>query len=242
MVAEGDRELDRAAVAPLGRTMTDAMDDPVRDGTFAPWQRIERPLDARRYELFELAAPVFRRHGYRGATIKALAHACRLKPASLYHYFSSKAEFATFPLAGRRLTWARTFVDPQLEPLVQLDRLVDLAVDRLPTYLLAMHLADEIDAGLGGRRRTTAFREGEAVFGRLIHAAAPGMDRVEVLDVARHVLSLLVGASVIGLDPAPTSSVRGRMLDALRAHLVPRHVDARRWAEVMEPTGRLPNR
>ena len=31
-------------------------------------------------------------HGYRGATIKALAHACGLSPASLYHYFGSKRE------------------------------------------------------------------------------------------------------------------------------------------------------
>jgi len=37
------------------------------------------PLQARRFELFRLAAPVFRQHGYRGATMKALAFACHLR-------------------------------------------------------------------------------------------------------------------------------------------------------------------
>ncbi len=50
--------------------------------------------DSWRIEPFRLAAPVLRRHGYRGATIKALAHACHLSPA-LYHDFPSKAALAS---------------------------------------------------------------------------------------------------------------------------------------------------
>src|SRR5664280_1507951 len=46
-----------------------------------PWRTsAQEPLDRRRRELYKLAAPVFREHGYRGATIKALAHACHWHP------------------------------------------------------------------------------------------------------------------------------------------------------------------
>ena len=67
-----------------------------------------------------------RRHGYRGATIKALSHACGLSPASLYHYFRSKEEMATYLLRGPRLDWDSTWVDPATDPLLQLRRLVDM--------------------------------------------------------------------------------------------------------------------
>ena len=43
---------------------------------------LQAGLNGRRHELFRLAAPVFRAHGYRGSTIKALAHACHLSPAA----------------------------------------------------------------------------------------------------------------------------------------------------------------
>ena len=76
-------------------------------------------LEGRRRELFALAAPVFRRHGYRGATMKALAHACGLSPASLHHYFGSKEELATYVVRRPRMDWDSTWVDPAMEPLVQ---------------------------------------------------------------------------------------------------------------------------
>lgn len=57
-------------------------------------------IQGRRYELFHLAALLFRTHGYRGATIKALAHACHMSPAAIYHYLPSKAAFATVIVAG----------------------------------------------------------------------------------------------------------------------------------------------
>ena len=56
--------------------------------------------------LYVLAAPVFEEHGYRGATIKALAYACHLSPSSLHHYFGSKAEMGTYPLTGPAIDWA----------------------------------------------------------------------------------------------------------------------------------------
>ena len=77
-----------------------------------PWGTPD-PLDARRRELFHLAAPVFRAHGYRGTTIKALSHACHLSPAGLYHYFDSKADLATYIVRQPHLDWRTVYVDPR---------------------------------------------------------------------------------------------------------------------------------
>src|SRR5664279_6615539 len=110
-----------------------------------PWRTsAQEPLDRRRRELYKLAAPVFREHGYRGATIKALAHACHLAPAALYHYFPSKAAFATFLIDEDHLDWDSTRIDPDIDPLVQLRLTVDVVIDVLPTYLLAVDLARQI--------------------------------------------------------------------------------------------------
>lgn len=209
--------------------MTDAADAP----TIEPWKYRGGALDGRRYELFMLAAPVFERHGYHGSTIRALAHACHLSPAGLYHYFGSKAELATWLLRGPRMSWETTFVDPGLEPLEQVRQLVDLSITSLPVYLLALRLADEIEGGESRRDRTAGFREGEAVYGRLIHAAAPRMTREEALSVARHVLAVLVGTATIGLDAEPASAIRRRSVEVLRTALVPGHVEAAWFDEVM---------
>ena len=148
---------------------------------FRPWRfRESDRLEARRRELFALGAPVFRRHGYRGATIKALAHACGLSPASLYHYFGSKEEMATYLVRRPRMDWDSTWVDPTTDPLVQLAKLLDLSLAELPNHLLALRLADEVagtpsDAG----SHTRTFREGEVLFARLIAESVPGMSRFE---------------------------------------------------------------
>ena len=74
-------------------------------------------LDARRVELFRLAAPVFRARGYREATIKELAHACHLSPAAVYHYFPSKLALATYLLRrDNSLEAAEPSLPPSAEP------------------------------------------------------------------------------------------------------------------------------
>lgn len=184
--------------------------------------------------MFALAAPVFRREGYRGATIKALAHACGLSPASLYHYFSSKEEMATYLLRRPQMDWDSTWVDPETDPLVQLAQLVDLSLAELPNYLLAMRLADEIagTAPDGATHRRT-YREGEAVFARLVAASAPGMSRPAATRVARDVLSTMVGSAIVGLDPEPDEVVRERVVAVLRTALVPEHVEAGRFVATL---------
>jgi AcrR family transcriptional regulator len=202
--------------------------------SFEPWRHRSVRLDGRRRALFALAAPVFRSHGYRGATIKALAHACGLRPATLYHYFRSKADMATCLLGGPRMDWDSTWVDPGVDPVDQLARLLDLAVDELPNYLLAMRLAAEI-AGGHGVSTSRSFHEGEAVFGRLIAAVAPGMSRAQALRVARDALAALVGSAVMDLDTEPRTAVRERGVMVLRAALVPADVEPDRFDAAMRP-------
>ena len=211
-------------------------------GDFRPWRyRDSGPLEARRRELFALAAPVFRRHGYRGSTIKALAHACGLSPASLYHYFGSKQDLATYLVRRPRMDWDSTWVDPTADPLVHLGLLIDLSLTELPNYLLALRLADEI-AGTtedDGRRART-FREGEAVFARLVAESAPGMSRADATRVARDALSAMVGSAMLGLDPDPEAAIRARVVAVLRAALVPTHVEAQRFDTTMQPVEQTP--
>jgi AcrR family transcriptional regulator len=205
---------------------------------FQPWRlRVDDPLEARRRELFRLAVPVFRRYGYRGATVKALAHACGLSPASLYHYFDSKEEMATYLLRRPRMDWDSTWVDPETDPLVQLAQLVDMSLSELPNYLLALRLTDEIagtTSGDGSHART--FREGEAVYARLVAASAPAMSRDNATRVARDALSAMVGSAIVGLDSEPEAAVRERVVAVLRAALVPTHVEPLRFDATMHRT------
>lgn len=211
-------------------------EEPEQARTITPWKHRGGSLDGRRYELFLLAAPVFERHGFHGATIRALAHACHLSPAGLYHYFSSKEALATWLLRGPRMSWETTFVDPDLEPLEQVRQLIDLSLGSLPVYLLALRLAEEIAGPDSRRDQTAGFREGEAVYGRLIHAAAPRLSREQALEIARHVLAVLIGSATIGLDAEPMAATRERTVSVLRTALVAEHVAAVWFDEVMGPS------
>lgn len=189
-------------------------------------------IQGRRHELFRLAAPVFRAHGYRGATIKALAHACNLSPAALYHYFPSKAAFATFLIEDEKLDWESTRIDPVIDPLVQLRLTVDLVIDVLPTYLLAIDLAREIGRPLAQPELARFFGQGEAVFGRVLVAAAPSLVPDEARELARRVLAIIVAGPTTGLAADPLS-VRAAATDVLRIHLVPVGVDVDRFDRAM---------
>lgn len=183
----------------------------------------------RQTELFRLAAPVFRRHGYRGATIKALAHACHLSPAALYHYFPSKAALATYHLDRERMQWDTWLLDPSVDPLVQVVQVVDLAIRELPDTVLSLELAREIGRRVGSKELETVFLEGEDLFGRVLVAAAPRLGEPGARELARRVIAVLAGPYATGLDPAP-AAVRARALDLLRLHLSPAGIDAERWA------------
>jgi AcrR family transcriptional regulator len=189
-------------------------------------------IQGRRHELFRLAAPVFRAHGYRGATIKALAHACHLSPAALYHYFRSKAAFATFLIDEDHLDWDSTRIDPDIDPLIQLRMTVDVVIDVLPAYLLAIDLAREIGRHLSQPQLARYFGQGEAIFGRVIAAAAPDLEPDEARELARRVLAIIVAGPTTGLAADPVS-VRAAAIDVLRIHLIRVGVDADRFDSAM---------
>ena len=186
----------------------------------------------RRHELFRQAAPVFRAYGYRGATIKALAHACHLSPAALYHYFPSKAAFATFLLDDDRLDWDSTRIDPDIDPLDQLRMSVDLVIDVLPTYLLAIDLAREMGRPLSQPQLARLFGQGEAIFGRVLVASAPDLGQDGARELARRVLAVIVAGPTTGLASDP-ASVRATTVDLLRLHLIRIGVDPDRFDQAM---------
>jgi AcrR family transcriptional regulator len=191
-------------------------------------------IEGRRHELFRLAAPVFRAHGYRGATIKALAHACHLSPAALYHYFPSKAAFATFLIDEKPLDWDSTRIDPDIDPLVQLRLTVDVVIDVLPTYLLAVDLAREIGRPLSPPQLARFFGQGEAIFGRVTAAAAPELEPEAARELARRVLAIIVAGPTTCLAADPVS-IRAAAIDVLRLHLVRAGVDMDRFERAMVP-------
>ena len=178
-----------------------------------------------------MAAPVFRRYGYRGATIKALAHACGLSPASLYHYFGSKEEMATYLVRRPRMDWDSTWVDPATRPARAARPAARPVVVRAPQ--LPARLATRRTRSPGPPRAMAhtarTFREGEAVFARLVAASAPGMSRAAATRFARDALSAMVGSAIVGLDPEPEAAVRERVVAVLRAALVPTHVEPQRF-------------
>jgi AcrR family transcriptional regulator len=191
-------------------------------------------IGGRRHELFRLAAPVFRERGYRGATIKELAHACHLSPAALYHYFPSKAAFATFLIDEKPLDWDSTRIDPDIDPLIQLRMTVDVVIDVLPAYLLAVDLARQMDRHLSQPQLAGFFGRGEVIFGRVLDEAAPDLGPVAARELARRALAIIVAGPTTGLagDPA---SVRAAAIDTLGLHLIRAGVDAGRFERAMEP-------
>jgi AcrR family transcriptional regulator len=194
-------------------------------------------IQGRRHELFRLAAPVFLARGYRGATIKALAHACHLSPSALYHYFPSKAAFATFLIDEKPLDWDSTRIDPDIDPLVQLRLTVDVVIDVLPTYLLAVDLAREIGRPLSQPQLARFFGQGEAIFGRVIAAVAPDLEPEAARELARRVLAIIVAGPTTGLAADPVS-VRAAATDVLRLHLIRVGVGPDRFDRAMAPESR----
>jgi AcrR family transcriptional regulator len=214
-------------------TLAGAYDPERRIVTWLPFDpALQTGIRGRRHELFRLAAPVFRTYGYRDATIKALAHVCHLSPAALYHYFPSKAAFATFLIDDDPLDWDSTRIDPDIDPLDQLRMSVDLVIDVMPTYLLAIDLARQMGRPLDQSGLARFFGQGEAVFGRVIAAAAPSLEPTDARELARRVLAVIVAGPTTGLAADPVS-VRATTIDLLRVHLARVGVDPARFDEAM---------
>jgi AcrR family transcriptional regulator len=194
-------------------------------------------LDGRRVEVFRLTAPVFRARGYRGATVKELAHAAHLSPAALYHYFPSKLDLATY--LRRRDNTPESATDSRPAPvgpeppLEHLSRHLDIFIDQMPLYLLAIDLAEEAGFTFDQAARARLFREGERALVPVLLRAAPTMAEPVATETADAVLALLVGPSVTGLAGDP-GTIRDRQMGILRERLLAHGVDPGAFEAAMQ--------
>jgi len=176
-------------------------------------------LFARRRELYVRAAPVFRKDGYRGATLKTLANACGLSIPALYRYFPSKKAFALFPL---------TALYPELhgpppdvtagDPLSHLSRWIEGAVAEMPNYLLAARLSREV--GLDGeeqRKVDANLADHLAILSGLARRVGPHLDDRAAQELARTMVNVALGPALTGLDPEP-QALRRELRALLRGY------------------------
>jgi AcrR family transcriptional regulator len=178
----------------------------------------EEPF-ARRRELFLRAAPVFRKRGYRGATLKELANACGLSIPGMYRYFPSKKALALFPL--RSLYPELHGPEPQVgtgDPLVHLSGWVDAAVSEMPNYLLALELAREAGLRPNEQRKADANLAAHvAILADLIRRAALHLGEQAARELASTMVNVALGAAVTGLRPDP-DALRRELRALLRGH------------------------
>jgi AcrR family transcriptional regulator len=164
--------------------------------------------------LFTLAAPVFRREGYGGATIKALAHACHLSPAGLYHYFPSKLALATYLLQPQqRSAEFADVVVPTGSPQELLE-FISITVCSMDEYMLTLDLGREIGVAEATIDRARVSREGIIAFERVLRRCAQGLSQAEASETAHVLLAILVEPYVTGLAQ-PTAVVEARLLDVI---------------------------
>ena len=159
----------------------------------------------RRRELYVRAAPVFRKHGYRGATLKALANACGLSIPALYRYFPSKKAFALFPLASMypELQGPPPVVT-EGDPLGHLSGWIEGAVAEMPNYILAARLAREVGLEDEEQRKVDAnLADHLAILGDLARRAGPQLDERAGHELARAMVNVVMGPALTGLDPEP---------------------------------------
>lgn len=178
----------------------------------------EEPF-SRRQELFLRAAPVFRRRGYRGSTLKELASACGLSIPGLYRYFPSKKALALFPL--RSLYPELHGPPPEVstgDPLQHLNGWVEAAVAEMPNYLLALELSRE--AGLRPaeqRKAAVNLDEHITIVADLALRAAPHVSDRAARELASTMVHVALGSAVTGLPPDP-ESLRRQLRALLRGY------------------------
>lgn len=186
-------------------------------------------LYARRRELYIRAAPVFRRHGYRNATLKALARACGLSIPALYRYFPSKKAFALFPLTSLYPELHAPPPNLSGDPSTLLSGWVEAAATELPNYTLALRLAPEAGLREIERRKVDEnLASHVAVLGAIARRAAPHLDERTSGELASTMISIALGPSTSGLETDP-AALRRQLRALLRGYgiVVPRATPAR---------------
>jgi len=188
-------------------------------------------LFARRRELYVRAAPVFRKYGYQGATLKALANACGLSIPALYRYFPSKKGFALFPLVSLYPELQRPPPDVTAgDPLSHLASWIESAVAEMPNYILAARLLREVGIDDQEQRKLDLnLADHLAILGDLAMRAGPHLDDRAAQELARTMINVVFGPALTGLDPEP-QALRRELRALLRGYglfvpRIPRQVD-----------------
>jgi len=161
------------------------------------------PGRAHRWALYAAAGPVFDRAGFRGSTVAELAWAAGLRPASLYHYFPSKAALALFPLSaegGLCETWHRHAARLADDPVLRLNALMDFISAYFEPIGLAFRLVQEMsnDRMVAGHARAT-MAEARRDFRFIAESIYPHLDPPRADDLFQAVATL-VGGRVPGID------------------------------------------
>lgn len=188
-------------------------------------------VEPRKSELFRLAAPLFAEHGYRGVSIRTLAHACDLSPAGLYHHFGSKLGLALFPIFGRAGSLQRCrehLRSSSPDPLVRLRVVIDAGLEELPDFLLALRLAEE--SGYKPRAEgalRAIFHDAVATLATVAREAAPGMSSARAMEFAQAAIAVFLGSAVPGFD-RNTAALRSQLVGLAHAYLTPAGADPHR--------------
>lgn len=194
-----------------------------------------RPEDLRvhRQLLYRAAAPVFRLRGYREATLKELAATCGLSIPALYRYFSSKRDFALYPLSAANRPTSHCFSDAADDPFVHLQLWLDHAAGERDDFLLAMRLGGELreNGGLSDEHFET-FEFHIDLLAALLRATAPGLRDQHARELVESLLAMSFGADAIGVRWSQTTA-RTRFMQLLTRDLVRTGADRARLAEML---------
>ena len=176
----------------------------------------------RRHELYARAAPIFRKHGYAGTTLKALARACELSIPALYRYFPSKKAFALFPLMALypELHEGSPRISPT-DPASLLFQWIDNAADDMPNYVLALRLAQETGLRADERLRVESnLAEHAKLLASIARRAAPGLDECVATDLACAVIHMAIAPALTGSEP-DAARLRRQLRAVLRGYGLP---------------------
>lgn len=186
--------------------------------TSRPEWTTEEPF-ARRRELYVRAAPVFRRHGYRGATLKALASACGLSIPALYRYFPSKKAFALFPLVAMYPELHAPPPDISAgDPATHLSGWIEAAVAEAPNYILAARLLREVGLRDDEQGRLDAsLKRHIGLVSDLARRAAPHLSEGAARELASTMINVALGPALTGIEPAP-GGLRSELRALLRGY------------------------
>jgi AcrR family transcriptional regulator len=174
---------------------------------------------SRRHELYTRAAPIFRKNGYRGTTLKALATACGLSIPGLYRYFPSKKAFALFPLMSLYPELHAPPPDVSVgDPLALLSGWVEAAAAEMPKYILAARLVREVGLLPDEQRKMDAnLAEHIVVLTDLARRAAPHLDERTARELASAMINTALGSALTGVEPKP-EGLRRQLRALLRGY------------------------